>query len=153
MIGCLRTILRHVEAWFWTRRAVQDEISRWTVCQNAVDPKSLSEAHDNDDKPPNTHYTKERCVGVLLKLYQPQEMTDYYTLNTYGDVCCKCIVTQTPEGPEIIICRFLGFQIVEVKLLQDGKCECTSWIPCRHRKQSGSSELLELFSRSDTTSV
>jgi hypothetical protein len=74
MLGRLRAILHHIQARFRTRRTVKEEISRWTMRQNAVDAKSLSETHDNDNKPPNSHYTKERRVGVLPECISDQKI-------------------------------------------------------------------------------
>jgi hypothetical protein len=151
MLGRLWAILRNVEARFRTGRTVKDEISGWTVRQNAVDAKCLPEAHHDDDEPPNSDYTKESRVGILPKLYQPQEIMNDYASDTYLDVSCKCIVTQAPQGTEIIVCCFLGFKVVKVELLQDRESEGGSWVPCRGGKQSSSCKLLEPLCRSNTT--
>jgi hypothetical protein len=51
-----------------------------------------------------------------------------YALDTYLDISCKYIVTQAPEGPKIMVCCFLGFEVVKMELLQDGESEGVSWV-------------------------
>ena len=89
MLWHLWTILRHVETRFRARWTVKNEISWWTVHQNVVDAENLTKAHHDDNKPPNPHYTKERCVGVLPGMYQLPENSDDYAWDTYWDISSK----------------------------------------------------------------
>lgn len=80
------------------------------------------------------------------EIYIRWEFPDESAL-TYWDIRGKGVVSQAPNGTQVIIGSFLRFEIMQLEFFQHGDRECRVRILRRSWEQAGPHELLNLVGR------